>query len=338
MDFRRFSARAVLYVLIAALTACQGGGANPPSSPTGTVAPAGLISASPSATTFSGAGAAFAQTVTITSSVAVSAASITVNPGTCGTGPTAIVVFGTPTGSGTSFSDVATPQNPGTCTATVSSSVGGSTTATFTVNTAVLTIPQFVSPNAASVSITVVSVNGSPPTVAQAPVNPTSAALSSSAGGSCTTPPAGRTCTVPLPAPTGAVTYLLQLKDATARILGRNTVTFTVPGGTNQTLSAVVNGVVANVTVTLPSTHAGTAFSGPITVQAFDASGALITGSSPYANAFTLTDSDASTHTSLTDNGVTAKTVTVLGPNDVVILNYDGTAIPPYTVTATIPP
>jgi hypothetical protein len=209
---------------------------------------------------------------------------------------------------------------------------------TFTVNTGSVTVSQFVSPNSASLAITVVSVNASPPTADQAPVNPTTVALSTAAGGNCAVLPAGETCTVPLPVPTGAVTYLLQLKDAAAHILGRSTVTLTVPGGTNQTFSAVVNGVVATVTVTLPATHAGTAFSGPITVQAFDASGALIVGSAQYANAFTLTDSDTSAHTSLTNNGVTAKTVTVLGPNDVVILNYDGTAIPPYTVTATIPP
>jgi hypothetical protein len=96
--------------------------------------------------------------------------------------------------------------------------------------------------------------------------------------------------------------------------------------------------VVASVTVTLPSTHAGTAFSGPITVQAFDRFGLLIVGAAPYANPFTLTDGDASAHTSLTVGAVTAKTVTVATPNDVVILNYDGAAVAPYTVTATIPP
>jgi hypothetical protein len=320
------------------LTACQGGGANPSSFSTGNVAPAGLISAAPSAITFSGAGAAFARTVTITSSVALPAGTVSVAVASCGTGAAAIVTFGTPSGSGTTFSDVVTPQNAGTCTATISSSAGGSATVTFTVNTGSVTIAQFVSPNSASISITVVSVNGSPPTAAQAPVNPTSVALSTASGGNCVVSGSGETCTVPLPVPTGAVTYLFQLKDSASHVLGRSTVNFTVPGGSNQTFSAVVNGVVASVTVTLPATHAGTAFSGPITVQAFDASGALIVGSAQYANAFTLTDSDTTAHTSLTNNGVTAKTVTVLGPNDVVILNYDGAAIPPYTVTATIPP
>ena len=96
--------------------------------------------------------------------------------------------------------------------------------------------------------------------------------------------------------------------------------------------------VVASVIVTLPVTRAGTSFSGPITVQAFDRNGVLIVGSAPYANPFTLTDTDASTHTSLTNGSVTAKTVTVATPNDVVILNYDGAAVAAYTVTATIPP
>lgn len=339
MHSRRFSVAALLVLATAPLTACQGGGANAPSFATGSAAPAVQISAAPSAVTFSGTGAAFAQTVTMTSSVALPANAVSVAAGSCGTGPTAIVVFGTPSGSGTTFSDVVTPQTAGTCTATVSSSAGGSATVTFTVNSGSLTVSQFVSPNAASISITVVSVNGSPPTAAQAPVNPTSIALSSAAGGNCVVSGSGKTCAVPLPVPTGAVTYQFQFKDATARVLARSTATVTVVAGAgNQNFPAVVNGVVASVTVTLPATHAGTAFSGPITVQAFDASGALIVGSAAYANAFTLTDSDASAHTSLTNNGVTAKTVTVLSPNDVVILNYDGAAIPPYTVTATIPP
>lgn len=329
-------------VLIAApLTACQGGGANPPSFSTGTVAPAALISAEPNATTFSGAGAAFARIVTITSSVPVAAASITVSPGTCGTGPTAIVVFGTPSGSGTTFSAVVTPQNPGTCTATVLSSAGGSGTATFTVNTGSLTMPAYFSPNAAALSITVLSVNGSPPTVAQAPVNPTSVALSRAVGGNCTDGYDSWRCTVPLTVPTGAVTYLLQVKDATGNILARNTVTFTVPGGTNQAFSAVVNGVVAKVHVFLPTLFPPPPFGlspSGMTLWVYDASGWIMLGSTPFANAFTLTDDDPTIHTSLTNNGVTGKTITVRAPSDVVIFNYDRTPIPAFTVSATIPP
>lgn len=201
--------------------------------------------------------------------------------------------------------------------------------------------PRFVSPNSASILITVLTVNGAAPTAAQVPpaVNPTSVALSTAGGGNCTVTTAGETCTVPLPVPTGSVQYLLQVKDAASHVLSRNTVTFTVlPGVANQTFTAVLDGVVASVTVQVPAVHAGTAFSGPITVNAFDASGAGIAGAAPYANTFTLTDSDTTGHTSLTVNGVTATTVTVTSPNDVVLLNYDGAPDPPFTVTATIQP
>lgn len=198
--------------------------------------------------------------------------------------------------------------------------------------------PHYVSPNSTSIAITVVSVNGIAPTIAQAPVNPTIVALSTAGGGNCTVSPAGETCTVPLPAPTGAVQYTFQLKDSTGNVLARNTVTFTIAATSSQSFAAVLAGVVASVSVFKPTLQTGTAFSGPITVQGFDPSGALIVGGAPYANAFTLTDNDTTSHTSLTVNAVTGKTVTVTSPNDVVILNYDGASEPPFTITATIPP
>ncbi|MDQ6942929.1 MAG: hypothetical protein M3169_10520 [Candidatus Eremiobacteraeota bacterium] len=200
--------------------------------------------------------------------------------------------------------------------------------------------PRFVSPNAASIVITVLSVNGAPPSAAQVPPsqNPETVALSTGSGGNCTTGPNGETCTVPIPAPTGNVTYQFDLFDAAGHKLATNTLTFTVlPGVGNQNFSAVLKGIVVSVVVTAPTLNPGTSFSGPITVQTFDASGALIVGSAPYANPFTLTDNDASGHTSLTDNGVTGPTVTANGPNDVVLLNYDGTAITSFTITVKVP-
>lgn len=207
------------------------------------------------------------------------------------------------------------------------------------VPSSALRSPRYVSPNSASIAITVLSVNGVAPTTAQVPVNPTTAALSAAGGGNCTVSAAGETCTVPLPAPTGAVTYLFKIMDAAAHVLARNTVTFTIaPSSAVQQFSTVLQGVVASVVITTPATHTGTAFSGPIGVQAYDASGAQITGAAPFANPFTLTDNDATGHTSLTNNGVTGLTVTVGTPNDVVILNYDGAPDPGYTITATVPP
>jgi hypothetical protein len=135
MDLRQFCGRAAGVTFLAMLlAACQGGGANPTSFATGQTAPPGQLSVSPSSITFAGTGAAFAQTVTVTTTVAVAAASVTVDTSSCGTGATAIVSFAAPTGAGLTFSDVVTPLNPGTCSATVSSTAGGTATVTFTVN------------------------------------------------------------------------------------------------------------------------------------------------------------------------------------------------------------
>jgi hypothetical protein len=198
--------------------------------------------------------------------------------------------------------------------------------------------PRFVSPNSAFIVVTVKTVNGQPPTTAQVPVNPTTTALSTAAGGNCVVVPAGETCTIKIPAPTGTVVYQFALLDnaTPAHTLATNTVTFTIaPGSTNPSLAAQLDGIVATVTVTTPHLQPGTSFSGPITVNSFDGSGAQIVGPAPYAYSFTLTDTDASSHTSLTCNGITGKTCTVTSPNDVVILNYDGTNIPSFGITVT---
>src|SRR5947209_4375585 len=196
--------------------------------------------------------------------------------------------------------------------------------------------PLFVSPNSSAIVVTVKTVNGQPPTTTQVPVNPTTTALSTGAGGNCVVVPAGETCTIKIPAPTGTVVYQFDLLDSAspAHKLATNTVTFTiVAGSTNPSLSAQLDGIVATVTLTTPHLQPGTAFSGPITVKGFDGSGAQIVGPAPYAYPFTLTDTDTSSHTSLTCNGVTGKTCTVTSPNDVVILNYDGANIPSFSIT-----
>ncbi len=199
--------------------------------------------------------------------------------------------------------------------------------------------PRFVSPNAAFIVTTVKTVNGQPPTTTQVPVNPTTTALSTGAGGNCVASPSGEVCTVTIPAPTGTVVYQFDLLDSASppHKLATITVTFQIlPGSTNPNLQAQLDGIVASVTVNAPHLQPGTSFSGPVTVNAFDASGALIVGNAPFANPFTLTDNDGTTHTSLTDNATTGKTITDGSPNDVVILNYDGANIPSFTITVTI--
>jgi len=199
--------------------------------------------------------------------------------------------------------------------------------------------PSYVSPNSATLVVTVKTVNGQPPTPAQVPpaLNPATFALSTGTGGNCTTAPSGETCSVTIPAPTGQVVYQFDLLDASSNRLATNTLTFTVAAGSSATLQAQLNGIASTVSVTAPTLNAGTSFSGPITVQAFDASGALIVGSAPYSNPFTLTDNDATGATSLTNGATTGSVVTVGTPNDVVILNFDGEDIDPFTIAAGVP-
>jgi len=198
--------------------------------------------------------------------------------------------------------------------------------------TATVTLTMPVAVTTATLRITVISINGQPPTSAQVPQNPSTVALSSAAGGNCTITGSGETCTGSTPAAPGTVVVQFDVLDAGGNTRATNTVTFTVLPGPNQ-FQAALDGVVASVTITTAKLTPGTSFSGPINVQAFDSTGAVIVSSAPYAYAFTINDNDASTHTSLTLNATTAKKVTSTNPNDVVILNYDGATIPSFTYT-----
>ena len=234
-------------------------------------------------------------------------------------------------------SSIATPVSS---VATMTPLSGATATLTLTVPRAASEssdrrVPRYVSVNSAALVTTVITVNGSAPTSTQVPVNPSTAPLSSASGGNCTSGPAGLTCTVTIPAPTGSVVYQFDLIDAGGHKLATNTLTLQIQPGANSNLQAQLRGIVASVTIGAPTLHQGTAFSGPITVQAFDASGAQITGAGPYALALTVTDNDPSAHTSLTANAQTAKSVAVNDPNVVVILNYDGGPASSFTLTVT---
>lgn len=200
--------------------------------------------------------------------------------------------------------------------------------------------PHFVSPNATSLTVAVLTVDGAPPSATQVPPgqSPQTFPLSTAPGGNCTVSPGGETCTVTIPAPTGQVTYQFDLFGGTGNPkLATLTQTYTILPGSSPNLSAVLHGIVASVAIFTPGLTAGTSFSGPITVNAFDPSGALIVGAQTYQNPFTLTDNDTEGATSLTNNATTAATITVNSPNDVVILNYDGSAIDNFTITSNVP-
>jgi hypothetical protein len=221
----------------------------------------------------------------------------------------------------------ATPPGPGTATLTL-----GVPRSTSSAQRA----PKAAS-TAASLVVTVKTVDGQPPSAAQVPQNPQTIALSTAAGGNCTLSSSGETCTVTIPAPPGTVVYQFDVLDANGTKLATSTATFTITPGTTPHFTTAVAGIVASVVVTAPTLNAGTTFSGPITVQAFDAGGTLIVGSTPYANPFTITDNDGSGATSLSDGTMTGATVTVGAPSDVVNLSYTGTADDPFTLSVTLP-
>ena len=191
---------------------------------------------------------------------------------------------------------------------------------------------------AAFLVVTVKTVDGQPPTAAQVPFgNPQTIALSTASGGNCTTSPSGETCTVTIAAPPGQVTYQFDVLDANNNKLATSTATFTITPGTTPHLSTAVSGIVASVVVTAPTLNAGTSFAGPITVQAFDAGGTLIVGSTPYASPITLTDNDTTGATSLSDGTMSGSSITVGAPSDVVKLSYTGTADDPFTISVAFP-
>ena len=206
--------------------------------------------------------------------------------------------------------------------------------------------PRYVSPNSAAVQVTINSVDGSTTLPAGVP-RTTVVQLSSAPGGNCTASGGGETCTIGIIAPAGQVSYTFTLLDnasPTPHQLAVKTATYTIPAGpraSNSSLQAQLNGIVASVTIVPPTFAAGTSYSGPLTVTAYDASGAAITGPAPYAAPFTLTDGDGSGHTSLTAHGQTGSTAPVGAPGDVVIINYDGQVNDGFTITSsggTLPP
>jgi hypothetical protein len=227
-----------------------------------------------------------------------------------------------PTGPIPSPAPTATPA-PGTATLTL-----GVPRSTASAQRA----PRAAGSVATTLVVTVKTVDGQPPTPAQVPTNPTTIALSTAAGGNCTTSPSGETCTVTIPAPGGQVVYQFDVFDANNKKLATSTATFTITPGTTPHLTTAVGGIIASVVVTAPTLNAGTPFSGPITVQAFDAGGTLIVGTAPYSNPITLTDNDTTGATSLSDGTMSGLTVTVGAPSDVVNLSYTGTADDPFTI------
>jgi streptogramin lyase len=133
---------------------------------------------------------------------------------------------------------------------------------------------------------------------------------------------ASKKCSISLSAPPGNDTFLISAYDAAngqGNLLSRATVQATIAANGTSVISAVLNGVVATMTVALanpmPTLHQP--LTDALTVVAKDASGATIVGPGGYLYPITLTNSDTSGHATLTKT-------TLNGPGDAVALQYDG--------------
>lgn len=187
--------------------------------------------------------------------------------------------------------------------------------------------PQYVSPNTQSISITLVSVNGS--AVGGAP---TIANISATAPG-CSQSGGTISCTIPVPAQAGSDVYSVVMfagTNATGATLSSGQTTATINPGVLNTVPVTLNGVIDSIAVSLGTTSPaqGTAADIPITVTAKDATGATIVGPGNYNNPITLTNSDTSGATSLSTTNVTA-------PGTAVTLHYTGAALSSATISAT---
>ncbi len=182
--------------------------------------------------------------------------------------------------------------------------------------------PQYLSPSAASVSVTVTGV--------AAPVVANVAATSPA----CAAVPGGRSCNVAVEAPTGTVTFAVTLYDganATGNVLGRGTATQTISSGAPFAVALGVEGVAGTLSVTAGQATfvAGTAATTPVTVAIKDADGNTITGT--YASAVTLTNSDTTGAFTLSATSVTSST-------QAVTLKYNGSAaVTTATISASAP-
>ncbi len=152
--------------------------------------------------------------------------------------------------------------------------------------------PSFISPGAVSVGVT---INGAQTTTSDLGVN---------APGCVANGTTEIDCTVSAQAPNGNDSFDVKLYDAAGgggHLLSEGTASTWVDG-TPQQIPVIMNPYVASVQLALPQPPAGDCGVGqldtsqplPLTVSAYDASGALITPPGTFQNPITLTNSDSS--------------------------------------------
>lgn len=177
-------------------------------------------------------------------------------------------------------------------------------------------IPAFVSPNAQSASIAITGPNG---------------AKSDPFVGNCS----GNNCSQTVKAPFGVDTFAVSLyqgMNATGTLLSSGSVTANIVAGQTNTVSVTFNPIVGSAAATVAVVPAGTPTSIPVSVIAYDPSGASIIGPGVYQDAngnpvtVSVSVTDPSGHVALSGPG----TFTTGSPS--TTLSYDGT--PPHLFSA----
>jgi hypothetical protein len=208
--------------------------------------------------------------------------------------------------------------------------------------------PAYVSPSSVSLKVTINSIGGNTSIPSSIPNPQTTNLTTTGTNPPCAINAGVETCTVPIPVPTGSVSYTFDLYDATGATgnhLATATQTLTNVAGTNPPVSVGLSGIVAKVAVTgTPAFQLETAASQQLSIVPEDADDNPITGSALYySGSLLITDNDTSGTTGLTLGSastlpaVGASSVTVTsGANDVIYLNYNGAASsdPNFTVSS----
>src|SRR5580658_3209379 len=208
--------------------------------------------------------------------------------------------------------------------------------------------PAYVSPSSVSLKVTINSIGGNTSIPSSIPNPQTTNLTTTGTNPPCAINAGVETCTVPIPVPTGSVSYTFDLYDATGATgnhLATATQTLTNVAGTNPPVSVGLSGIVAKVAVTgTPAFQLETAASQQLSIVPEDADDNPITGSALYySGSLLVTDNDTSGTTGLTLGSastlpaVGASSVTVTsGANDFIYLNYNGAASsdPNFTVSS----
>ena len=146
---------------------------------------------------------------------------------------------------------------------------------------------QYISPATQSMSIALVSVDGTPVTQTAAVAN-----LTASSPG-CTNTGNSLNCSVPISVPAGVDVFTLTLFSATGAsgsALSNGTVSTTVAADSINTVPITLDGIVSTIAISVPAPLiVGVPATVPIAVTVKDASGATIVGPGNYQPAITLT-------------------------------------------------